>query len=305
MAEGKTVFVTKVKNLPPPHHGGAWKVAYADFVTAMMAFFLLLWLLNAVTEEQMHGIADYFTPTTVNKSKSGNAQPLKADSPNASMVKMPLPPATLNPDGSAKVELDQEDGNETPEERKVGDQEIEKIAEQREQQQFDKAKQMLQGAVEAIPELKGMKDSLMVDNTPEGLRIQLVDQEGLSMFPTGSASPFGPARAMLNLVAKVVMQMPQKLAISGHTDATPFRSGETGYSNWELSADRALTSRRVLRGSGVPENRFAQVVGKADGEPLVTDNPKDPRNRRISIVLLRDHPGTSAPAVPLPAPISP
>ncbi len=300
MAEAQTVFRTKIRKMPAGHHGGAWKVAYADFVTAMMAFFLLLWLLNAVTEEQMHGIADYFSPTTVSKSQSGNGQPLKGDSANASQVQMPLPPATLNPDGSTLVELDEEEleGDQTPEERKVGDAEIERIASEREEQQFDKAKQMLQGAVESIPELGGMKESLLVDNTPDGLRIQLIDREGVSMFPTGSANPFGPARAMLTMVAKVVMQMPQKVAISGHTDATPFRGGDTGYSNWELSADRALTSRRVLRGAGVPENRFAQVEGKADGEPLVGDNPKDPRNRRISIILLREHGGTTPPATP-------
>lgn len=296
MAEGQTVFITKIKKVHGGHHGGAWKVAYADFVTAMMAFFLLLWLLNAVTEEQLQGIADYFIPTTVSKSASGFGQPLKGDSPNASMVKMALPPATLSPDGSALVDLEEDEAEEVPD-RKVGDAELEKVATEREQQQFEKAKRMLEGAVEAIPELAGMKESLLVDNTPDGLRIQLVDQEGLSMFPTGSASPFGPARAMLTLVAKVVMQMPQKLAISGHTDAVPFRGGDTGYSNWELSADRALTSRRVLRGAGVPEDRFDHVVGKADGEPLVSDDPRNPRNRRISIVLLREH-GASAAASP-------
>ena len=156
-----------------------------------------------------------------------------------------------------------------------------------EQQQFEKAKQAMNQAINSIPELRKMADSLMVDNTPEGLRIQIVDQDGLAMFPSGSPDMFGHTRALLDLVARVVKQLPEKLSIAGHTDSIPF-SGQSNYGNWELSADRALATRRALLMSGVPQNRVDRVVGRSDVDPLVTNDPANARNRRITIVLLRD-----------------
>jgi chemotaxis protein MotB len=141
----------------------------------------------------------------------------------------------------------------------------------------------------SIPELKKLANSLMVDNTPEGLRIQIVDQEGLAMFPSGSPDMFGHTRALLDLVGRVIRQLPEKVSIAGHTDSTQF-AGQSSYGNWELSADRALATRRALLGSGVPADRVDRVVGKADTDPLDSKNAADPRNRRITIVLLRDAP---------------
>ncbi len=131
-----------------------------------------------------------------------------------------------------------------------------------------------------------MAQSLIIDNTPEGMRIQIVDQEGLAMFPSGGSNMYLHTKRVLELVAKVIVAMPQKIKVSGHTDATKFIT-LTGYSNWELSADRANASRRALHDLGVPESRFSRVVGLAATEPLLADDPKNPRNRRLSLILLR------------------
>lgn len=286
MAENP-IIIKRVKKGGHGHHGGAWKVAYADFVTAMMAFFLLLWLLNAVTEEQLEGIADYFAPTMVSQSSSGADGALggkvidegattSRNSPPS--ISSRLPPASISRDGEDLTE---------PQEA-MTEEEFKQAMAEREQQQFEKAAEALKQAMNSIPELAKLKDSLLVDNTAEGLRIQLVDQEGLSMFPLGSAEMYGHTRALLELVSRIVVQMPQRISISGHTDSTKFAS-DSDYGNWELSAERALASRRVLKMVGVPDERVDRVVGKAATDPLIADNPEDARNRRISIILLREN----------------
>ena len=292
MAEkNQSIIIKRVKKVAGGAHGGAWKVAYADFVTAMMAFFLLLWLLNAVTEEQLTGVSNYFAPTMASKSQSGaggmlggqvigqGAQQSNTSSPT---LVAHMPPSSIGPGGDDLTSAVTE-----PLEGMTEKDFKEKLAE-REQKKFEKAKEVLENAVKSIPELKQYQGSLLVDNTQEGLRIQLTDQEGLAMFPSGSSAMYGYTRAMLDMVSRVVNQMPNRIAISGHTDGIPFRD-PSGYSNWELSADRALASRRMLIAAGVPENRIDRVVGKADTDPLVTDDPKAPRNRRISIVLMREN----------------
>ncbi|MBR9970524.1 flagellar motor protein MotB [Magnetospirillum sulfuroxidans] len=304
MAEGQQIIIKRVKKVAGGHHGGAWKVAYADFVTAMMAFFLLLWLLNAVTEEQLTGISNYFAPSMASKSASGAGGLLGGqvigEGAQVSMTSSPslvqhLPPSSIGPGGEDMTSAATE-----PMEGMSEEDFREKLAE-REQQKFDKAKEVLDNALKGIPELKQYQGSMMVDNTPEGLRIQITDQEGLAMFPSGSSAMFGHTKALLDLVSRIVNQMPNKISITGHTDAIPFRD-PSGYTNWELSADRALASRRALLASGVPEERIDRIVGRASSEPLVQDDPKAPRNRRISIILLRENDLTSPPEVPTPAP---
>ncbi|HXP98071.1 MAG TPA: flagellar motor protein MotB [Telmatospirillum sp.] len=316
MAE-QPIIIKRIKKGHASHHGGAWKVAYADFVTAMMAFFLLLWLLNAVTEEQLKGVADYFAPTSVSSSKSGAGGMLggkvvgegsMSSNGTTPSFTLSLPPPTIGQGGDALSEPKegaeegagegeggpapgkadaQGQGQNSNQAQALTEKQIIKANAQREQQQFDRAQEALQKAMNSIPELRKLADSLMVDNTPEGLRIQIVDQDGLAMFPRGSPDMFGHTRALLDMVARVVKQLPEKIAISGHTDAVQF-SGGSGYSNWELSADRALATRRTLLSSGVPGNRVDRVVGRADTEPLVANDPANARNRRITIVLLRD-----------------
>ena len=303
MADGQQIIIKRVKKVAGGHHGGAWKVAYADFVTAMMAFFLLLWLLNAVTEEQLTGISNYFAPSMASKSTSGaggilggqvigeGAQVSQSSSP--SLIQH-LPPSSIGPGGE-----DLTAGNADESLEGMSEEEFREKMAEREQQKFDKVQQVLENAIKGIPELKQFQGSLLVDNTPEGLRIQLTDQEGLAMFPSGSSAMYGHTRALLDLVARIINQMPNKIAITGHTDSIPFRD-PSGYTNWELSADRALASRRALLTSGVPDDRIDRVVGRAYSEPLVRDDPKAPRNRRISIILLRDGDLTTPPPVPVP-----
>ncbi|MDR3440160.1 flagellar motor protein MotB [Telmatospirillum sp.] len=296
------IIVKRIKKVVSgEHHGSAWKVAYADFMTAMMAFFLLLWLLNSLSEEQMQGVADYFAPTTVSSSKSGAGGMLggkvvgegsmtsQGATPSFSLS---LPPPTIGQGGDELTDPKEggEDGSSKGENAtQLTEQQIIDANAKQEQQTFDRATRALQQALKSIPELSKMGDSLMVDNTPEGLRIQIVDQDGLAMFPSGSPNMYGHTRALINLVSRVIRQLPEKIAISGHTDSVQF-AGQTNYTNWDLSAERALSTRRVLLESGLSSERIKRVIGSADTEPLVTNDPANARNRRISIVLLRDAP---------------
>ncbi|MBF0247175.1 MAG: flagellar motor protein MotB [Alphaproteobacteria bacterium] len=287
MADKKQpIIVKKIKKGGHGHHGGAWKIAYADFVTAMMAFFLLLWLLNAASQEQLEGIADYFAPTVTSTSQSGSGQILGGttvavdgsmeDTVSRPSVTMDLPPPKAGSGG--------EDMQDTPETTTDSAEEVQKQAEEK---QFEEAKNELKEAMETLPEFQQMAESLMVDETPEGLRIQIVDQDGLAMFPSGSSNMFEHTERVLKLVSGVIMKMPQDISITGHTDAVPMGGRNAGYTNWELSADRANSARRGLLGLGVPEKRLSHIVGKAANEPLLPDDPKNARNRRLSIILLR------------------
>jgi len=295
------------------HHGGAWKVAYADFVTAMMAFFLLLWLLQATTEEQKLGIAEYFAPTSVSKNTSGSGGLMGGrtftkegvrpndHTPVGVMIQLPSSPPdwdnTGDPQETIAADAQGAGGVDRPTPKNPQESDLEQFLAQREAEQFAATEEALQQAIEGIPELRSLKDHLLVDQTPEGMRIQIVDQEGESMFPSGSAKMYENTRKLLDLVANAVRQLPQQIAIKGHTDSTPF-AGDNGYTNWELSTDRANSSRRALMEAGLPAQRIASVVGLADTEPLAADDPAAAKNRRISIILLREsqHDGTGNPA---------
>jgi len=300
MAEGQQIIIKRVKKVAGGHHGGAWKVAYADFVTAMMAFFLLLWLLNAVTEEQLTGISNYFAPSMASKSQSGaggilggqviGQGAMQSQTSSPSLVQH-LPPTSIGPGGEDLT------SQATEPMEGMGEKEFKEALAEREQAKFEKAQEVLEGAMKGIPELKQFQGSMLVDNTVEGLRIQITDQEGLAMFPSGSSAMYGHTKALLDLVGRVVNQLPNKISISGYTDSVPFRD-PSGYTNWELSADRALASRRALIAAGVPEGRIDRVVGRADTDPLVVNDPKGPRNRRISIILLRENDMTPPPDLP-------
>jgi len=309
------------------HHGGAWKVAYADFVTAMMAFFLLLWLLNVTTEEQKNGIADYFTPTTAsNSTESGSGNVLggatitvdgSSVSPSSPIsIADPIPTTGTNMEESENESQgspfdNENEGNNNHQQDHTADPNpntamqagtrentqqnpnikptedaIDKAIQEREQAAFDKVAEELRQAIQNIPELSQLSKSLIIDQTPEGLRIQLVDQEGYSMFPRGSAVMADRTKQLIDLVAKAVSSLPNKLSLSGHTDSTPYLSNN-GYSNWELSSDRANAARRELAKSGIDIERILTVVGRADRDPFIKDDPADPRNRRLSIVLIR------------------
>ncbi len=275
------IIIRRKKKAPEePHHGGSWKVAYADFITAMMAFFLLLWLLNVTTVEQRKGISNYFAPEAIARSTTGSGDILSGRTLTTGEM--------ANAGGSIAIPIDPAAPTEEEEAKKPPvEEDINRQIEKREDQQFREAEDSLKQAIESAPELKQLAQNLMVDRTPEGLRIQIVDQGRYSMFPSGSAAMYDYARRLHTLVARVVQKMPNRISVTGHTDSTPFSTAST-YGNWELSTDRANASRRALIEAGLNDERIARVTGKAEKEPLFSDNPADPRNRRISIVLLRD-----------------
>jgi chemotaxis protein MotB len=305
VADERPIIIKRIKKTGGGHHGGAWKVAYADFVTAMMAFFLLLWLLNAVTEEQKKGIAQYFRPTLAVQNTAatftiltGQTQPIEEMSGGAA-----APPE--------EETEDEEPGEPEPAkgegEKPVDLHEAEATVAAHEQEQFEQIKSQIQNAIEESPELKELEKNLQIDQTEDGIRIQLLDREKVSMFPSGSAVMNQRSKALLEQVAAVVKNLPNKIEISGHTDAQPYAGGDN-YTNWELSADRANASRRVLVGAGVGVQRLQVVEGRADTDPFVAADPFDPQNRRISIILLREKPapalkeGHAMPdSVPVPA----
>jgi chemotaxis protein MotB len=290
---GPTIIIKRIKKGGHgAHHGGAWKVAYADFVTAMMAFFLLLWLLNVTTDVQKRGIADYFDPSISWQSSTAGANGIlggRTVGPPGSLLKPSSAPSLPMP--MPTMRQSDEDGEEADALRKeahdLSDAEFDERAAMREEKQFAAAEFALRQAIQDVPELRELADSLIVDRTPEGLRVQIVDQDKLSMFPLGSAEMDPAAKRLMTLVAQVVQKLPNKISVTGHTDSTPF-SGGGSYGNWELSTDRANASRRALLEVGLAPGRIAKVVGMADQEPLVAADPASSRNRRISIVLLRE-----------------
>jgi chemotaxis protein MotB len=280
------IIIKKIKK-GGGHHGGAWKVAYADFVTAMMAFFLLLWLLNVTTEEQLNAISNYFDPThpKVSEAMSGAGGVLGglSMSPQGAMSQ-DTPSATMQqhaqPTSSA-----QQGYQDDPE--KVTLEQAKEILREEEEERYKDAEEQIKQAIQDDPELAALSKNLIIDMTPEGLRIQIVDQDGQPMFPSGSAQMYEKTRHLMSKVGGIIKTMPNELSVRGHTDSVPYGKG-ADYTNWELSSDRSNASRRVFIDAGIPEARVNNVMGKADTEPLVKDDPKAASNRRISIILLRE-----------------
>jgi chemotaxis protein MotB len=270
------------------HHGGAWKVAYADFVTAMMAFFLLMWLINTTSPEQKRGIADYFAPASVSETTSGSGGILSgtalgtdgAKQNGSQSIIQDMAPDSKNPnDGKSKDAAKVEDASTEA---------LREALQKREEAAFASAAQSLRQALQDMPELAELSKNIIIDQTPEGLRIQLVDQEGRSMFNEGSATPNDRAKLLLKAISKVINQLPNRISIYGHTSANA--GGAKADTDWMLSGGRADASRRVLQSAGVDADRVYQVSGKAASEPLYPDDPTLPGNRRIAIVLLREAP---------------
>jgi chemotaxis protein MotB len=280
-ADDRSIVIKRIKKVAAGHHGGAWKVAYADFVTAMMAFFLLMWLINTTSPEQKRGIADYFAPASVSPTTSGSGGILGGDA--------------LGSDGSLSSGSKAVFEEETPESRRPDDGQTTDASKSqsaadaaREAAAFASAAQSLRQALQDMPELAELSKNIIIDETPEGLRIQLVDQEGRSMFNQGSVQPNDRAKLLLRAISKVINQLPNRISIYGHTSANP--GGAIGEGDWALSANRADASRKILQTAGVDRDRVYQVSGKATSEPLYPDDPILPGNRRIAIVLLREAP---------------
>jgi chemotaxis protein MotB len=270
------IIIKKVKKVEGGHHGGAWKVAYADFVTAMMAFFLLLWLLSVTTDTQKAQISAYFAPADprVAQTLSGAGGVMGG----TSMSKQGAMSSQSSPVSPSHEPMD--------EGKTQDDAKQDAATDKQDEQSFAKVEDQIKQAMQSAPDLAAMAQNLLVDQTPEGLRIQIVDQEGKPMFELGSAKPLPQAVRLLNMLAHVVKELPNKISIRGHTDSRPYGK-DAAYTNWELSSDRANASRRVMLEGGLSIARVENVQGKADREPLVPADPEAAKNRRISIILLK------------------
>lgn len=253
MEDRSKIIIRKVnKKTHGGHHGGSWKVAYADFVTAMMAFFLLLWLLSMTSPESKAALSQYFNTFSIFKDQPQQSGTSILDKSNG----------ILNVGRSV-----QNESARVKAERKVTTEELAKI---------------MRSAID--DKLQALKNQVLIETTKEGLKIQIVDNEGSEIFRSGSAEPTEKARQIIRLVSENLREKPNRITIEGHTDSAPFKGAQK--TNWELSTSRASAARRELENNGVDPNRIAKVVGYADQDPLIKENTKDLRNRRISIILL-------------------
>lgn len=294
--ELQPIIIKKVKKTSPAgHHGGAWKVAYADFVTAMMAFFLLLWLLNVAVDEDLFAIASYYDPAHPRIAKSvsgaGGIMGGKSISAEGAMVtdiqRITGPQSTGSVVQKTKIGETGGDSDYT-ENINIELEALEDALKNKEKEKFETAKKELEKALLENETLKALAENLDIDITDEGLRIQLLDKEGRSMFPIGSADMHEHTKLLIAEVSKVIKELHNDISIRGHTDSHKYSQGAS-YTNWELSADRANSSRRELLLNNIQSDRIANVIGKADKEPYNEEDLFDPSNRRISIVLLHDN----------------
>jgi chemotaxis protein MotB len=255
------------------HHGGAWKIAYADFVTAMMAFFLLLWLLGATDEDKRRGLADYFTPTLIEykQNSAGSDGIMGGDS----IVAADNYPHRATQTGSRAIVI--------PRDVTGGVQEG-RGANQQEHEEFQRLRDELLRRIERTPELRRLRNHVSFTENEEGLRIDLMDEADFSMFRVGTDQLLPEARRLVEEVAQVIAGVPNAVVVRGHTDSLPYSRGQT-MNNWMLSTARAESTRATLQRKGVAIERIARIEGVADRQPFVPADRYDPRNRRISVTL--------------------
>lgn len=272
----KRPIIKKIKKVQGGgHHGGAWKVAYADFVTAMMAFFLLLWLLSTSSKATLEGIAEFFTPTIgitgaqgigfkggAAATAMGTSRSSMSD-PGVVTGATPSGAVSQAPDRQAPTESDQEDNL------------------------FKRGGESIQQAFSQEADLQQYINNISIEQTPEGLKIDLMDTSKYGMFEGGTPVLSEHGKKVLGRMAQLIRRMPNFISITGHTDGSPAEMNQPGYSNWELSSDRANSARRFLLQAGMEQERPKKVIGMGDTELLVPSEPRNPRNRRISIIMLR------------------
>ncbi|MBS0497843.1 MAG: flagellar motor protein MotB [Gammaproteobacteria bacterium] len=267
----RPIVIKRIKKVAGGHHGGAWKIAYADFVTAMMAFFLLMWLLGSSTKSQLEGISEYFkTPLKVammgGSSIGETSSVLKGGGTDLTRQHGEVKKGEIKDDIKAK---------------KIIKERIERI-------KLEGLKKKIEEAIENNPSLKKFSNQLLLDITSDGLRIQIVDEQNRPMFALGKAELQPYTKTILREIGKMLNDVENKISLSGHTDAKPFPSGDKGYSNWELSADRANASRRELIIGGMDTNKVLQVIGLSSAVLFDKNEPLNPINRRISIVVMNE-----------------
>ena len=300
------VFIRKTIRLPEQPHGGAWKVAYADFVTAMMAFFLLLWLLNVTTEDKKQGISNFFEPVGVTDEQTGSGGVLKGlamsvegalrSDGSPPRVSVSIPTFGSEDSGSTK-------GRHTMPETKGGGYTRGVYTRQveAEKRDFETIAAALRQSVQEIPELSRMQDSLVIEKTPEGLRIQLLDNAKLKMFMRDTAALSDRGRHLLAILSSILVRLPYKIAITGHA-SSPQDAQEISSGIWETSGLRAENARQALLDFGVSLDNIARIAGKGDSDPLDPNRRQAPRNNRISVLLMSRHLDTDTAAGAADAP---
>ena len=276
--EGKKlqpIIVKKIKKGGHAVHGGAWKIAYADFVTAMMAFFLLMWLLGSTSEGDKKGLSDFFnTPLKVamqggsgagasNSILSGGGSDLTKTAGQGTRGSGDDPAKKKMDEAAAKAEIAKQDAS-----------------------RIKNLRAKIDALITNNPKLAEFRSQIRMETTPDGLQIQIVDEQNRPMFDSGSALVKPYMRDILREIGSALNGVENRISLAGHTDSTPYGNGERGYSNWELSADRANASRRELVAAGMPDEKMARVVGLATSSLLETKNPLAPVNRRISITIM-------------------
>ena len=279
-------------------HGGAWKIALADMMTAMMAFFLLMWLLGASNADQRKSIADYFKPSSHSMTPFGQLAGsngvlggrsiIDPDAfPYAARQTGLLERLTPRSEGGPNPDTDPgpENENEAPDPDKLTPEQKKKIAAEADEANFQKLEKELKQKLSENKRLENLKDQVSISRDKQGLRIEIIDKADFAMFPSGTNSMQGRAQALIGEVAASLATMPNKIAIRGHTDSVPFQNPD-GRNNWSLSAERAEATRQILEKKGIPESRFTRIEGVADTDPMNPKDARDPRNRRMSITVL-------------------
>lgn len=265
------------------HHGGSWKIAFADFMTAMMALFLLLWLVSITTKEQREGIANWFNPMAFNETQSASDGMLAGKAvdtegaQNSPFVK-----------GTAAELESGEPKNMTKLEKEAAVQEALEKAKvvEAENEILSGVMDEIQQKMSAAVDMQQLAESVIIEITDEGLRIQITDRDKIPMFPVGSVGMTSSATEIIKAIGEAVVDVPNKIAITGHTDSLGYKDSAS-FDNWDLSSGRANSARRILVAAGVNGDRISRVEGLADRDHLVKEEPNDPRNRRISVTLLR------------------
>jgi chemotaxis protein MotB len=275
----RPIVIKRIKKSGGAHHGGAWKIAYADFVTAMMAFFLLMWLLGSTAKGDLKGIADYFLNPLKIASTGGSG------TGDSSSVLKGGGKDLSRSSGQVK-DGDLESQKKTINLKETNAERLRKEFEEREKVTLGELKKSIEKLIESDPALKQFKNQLLIDITSEGLRIQIIDEKNRPMFDSSSADLKPYSRVILREIGKALNAVPNKITLSGHTDAAQFGGGEKGFSNWELSANRANSSRREMITGGMDEFKVLRVVGLSSTVLFDKNDPLSSTNRRISIVVL-------------------
>ena len=278
MAEKKLqpIIIKRIKKGGHAVHGGAWKIAYADFVTAMMAFFLLMWLLGSTAKGELQGIAAYFSsPLKVAMTGGDGAG-------NSSSVI----PGGGNDLSKVHGQVRRSDSESTNTSRRMNIENAKAEQARQDQMRIKALQAKIDSVITENLKLREYKSQIRIDITPDGLQIQIVDDQNRPMFDSGSALVKPYMRDILREIGSALNGVENRISLAGHTDAAPYGNGDRGYSNWELSADRANASRRELVAAGMPDAKLGRVVGLAASDLLDPSNPRAPVNRRITITVL-------------------